>query len=131
MKWTNLDDWHELDRRVKERVARMGSDIRFRGVAPEALNAWLTSQVTLAVAVPLLAAPLVTWVLYSWLPQPDAWLYELAGVMLLGVALAAHHEYKKLNATAPMHSDHSPAAAQITGELRGKSHEDHHPGSHE
>jgi len=97
VKWTSLDAWYDLDKRAKNWFARLGTNVRFRGVAPEALNAWLTAQACLALAVPFVATPLVTWILYPWLPQPDAWLYEFAGVMLLGVALVASHEYKKRN----------------------------------
>lgn len=105
MKWTNLAEWHRLDREVKAWLDR-ATDLRFKGVPPQSLNAWLTAQVCFAIAIPLLLTPLVTMLLYPWLPQPDRWLYGLTGVGLLCVSLGAYHEYKKRAHETPALSEH-------------------------
>lgn len=99
MKLTSLHDWYELDARVKRRIARL-SAWRPPGAPAKGADAWMARQAALATAAPFLLTPLVTFLLYPWLPQRDAWLYELAGLMLLGVALVAHIEYKKAQAEA-------------------------------
>lgn len=90
----DLAYWRELDARVKRRLAAWTAR-PFPGMPRVGGEHWLTRQVTLALAPAFLLTPLVTWVLYPWLPQPEWWLYEGAGLMLLGVALVAHTEYKK------------------------------------
>ena len=129
MKWTSLEAWAKLDRDVKERAAKFGEGIHFRGIAPNAVGDWLTSQVCATLAVPVLATPIVTWLLYPWLPQPDAWLYVVAGLMLLGMSLVARHEYKKKNLEALVVSDHSHAVRLGTNNVRDGPHDDQEPGS--
>lgn len=110
MKWTSLEDWRRLDREVKERFARW--EPRFRGIPPEHTTVWLTYNVCAALAPPFLLAPLITWKLYPWLPQPDAWIYACVGMALGGVALAARHEYKNRTQSARVVSDSPPQGGE-------------------
>lgn len=94
MKWTSLDDWHRADRALKDRLDAW-TKRPFPAMPEVGGEPWLLRQVTLALALPFLLAPPVTWFFYPWLPQPEAWLYEAAGAMLLGVAFVAHTDHRK------------------------------------
>lgn len=111
MKWTTLAWWHEQDRRLKERVANM-QEPRFRGVPRGAVGAWLMSQLCFAMAIPFLLTPIVTRLLYPWLPQQDAWIYILAGAMLLAASLAAHRECQRARDAEGMVSGNPDAAEE-------------------
>lgn len=103
----DLAYWRDLDARVKARLDAWMSR-PFPGAPKHGTEYWIARQACLALAPPFLLAPLVTWLLYPWLPQPEAWLYEAAGMMLLGVALVAHTEYKKAQERAGDVSVHPP-----------------------
>lgn len=95
----DLAYWRDLDARVKRRFADWLSR-PLPGMPQEGGEHWLTRQATLWLAPAFLLTPLATRILYPWLPQPEWWLYEAAGMMLLGVALVAHTEYKKAQQSA-------------------------------
>lgn len=99
MKWRSLDEWYRVERELKERIDAC-TKRPFPAMPEIGGERWLTRQITLALAPPFLLAPIVTWLLYPWLPQPEAWLYEAAGLMLLGVAFVAHADYRKAQQAA-------------------------------
>lgn len=110
MKLTSLEAWRELDARVKHRFDEL---TRWRppGAPSLGADAWMSRQAAVAIATPFLLTPLITWILYPWLPQQDWWLYESTGVMLLGVAFVANTEYKKAQ-----HTDGILSVSPRTGE---------------
>lgn len=110
MKWTSLEEWRRLDRDVKERFAKW--EPRFRGIPQEHVDLWLTYQMCAALALPFLLTPLVTWLIYPWLPQPEAWIHACAGMSLGVVSLAARHDYKKRIHSAPSVSANPPATLE-------------------
>lgn len=103
----DLAYWRELDARVKRRLAEWTSR-PLPGMPARGGEHWLTRQATLWLAPAFLLTPLATWLLYPWLPQAEWWLYEAVGVMLLGVAVVAHTEYKKAQQSARDVSGHPP-----------------------
>ena len=107
MKWTKLDEWYRVERELKERLDEL-TKRPFPAMPDVGGEAWILRQVTLALAPPFFLAPLVTWLLYPWLPQPEAWIYEAAGMMLLCVAFVAHTDYKKAQQAAREVSGHPP-----------------------
>lgn len=90
----DLAYWRALDLRVKRRVGEW-LDRPFPGAPRVGTDWWMARQVSLALAPPFFLAPVITTILYPWLPQPSAWLYVATSLMLLGVAFVAHTEYKK------------------------------------
>lgn len=97
MRILTLAYWYELDRRAKKRFDELLAR-PIPGLPEKGGDWWLARKLTLGLAPPFLLAPVATKLLYSWLPQPDWWLYEAMGMMLLGVAFVAHTEYKKAQA---------------------------------
>lgn len=97
MRWRSLAEWHRVERDLKGRLDRL-TKRPFPAMPEVGGEHWLTRQVTLALAPAFLLVPVVTWLLYPWLPQPEAWIYEAAGVMLLAVSFVAHTEYNRAQA---------------------------------
>lgn len=112
MKWTSLAAWHDLEARLKTRLDEWTRH-PFPGMPKVGGDAWLTRQVALALAPAFLLTPIATWILYPWLPQPEAWLYEATGVMLLGVSFVAHTEYKRAQLHAALLSAAPGAGALL------------------
>lgn len=107
----DLAYWRALDAKVKRCLVEI-MDRPFRAMPKVGGELWLTRQITLALAPPFLLTPVATWMLYPWLPQPEAWLYEAAGVMLLDVAFVAHTDYKKAQQSAGELSESPPDAGE-------------------
>lgn len=113
MKWRSLDEWYRVERELKERLDAL-TQRPFPAMPEIGGEHWLTRQVTLALAPAFLLAPLVTWLLYPWLPQREAWMYEAAGVMLLAAAYVAHADYKKAQRGARELSEFPPDAGEVS-----------------
>lgn len=103
--WRELAYWYDLEARLKRRFDEI-TKRPFPAMPHVGGEMWLLRQVTLALAPAFLLVPIVTWALYPWLPQPDWWIYESAGVALLTVAFVAHTEYKKAQHAATVVSEH-------------------------
>lgn len=112
----NLAYWRALDADVKRRFDEW-TKRPIPGVPTLGTDAWVMRQVSLAFGVPLLLTPLVTLILYPWLPQPDGLVMLWMGMGALGVALAAHHEYKKAQQSGREVSEHPPATGKDASEM--------------
>lgn len=94
MKWPKtLDEWRELDARVK-RAFDEWQPVKLPPMPEAQLEAWLMAQLLLAISLPLLATPILMLILYPSIPMRGAGAYYQMGTAGVAIALLAWHRYK-------------------------------------